>query len=203
MNYELIIFYIFSVFIFIVAPGPVAMLVCKNATHSLKSAFLTIIGTNLSSLILIGVAVATILGVVTISPNLLDWLSFLGAFFILYLGVNGLILDIKNSDNASFTTQNDTKHYFLQGFLIAISNPKDIIFFTAFFPQFIGVTSEIKSSIFLLSILWIVLDFSLLLSYAAVMKTNFVAKFKRQISICGDIVLIAIALFAMVRFVFI
>ena len=135
MNYELIIFYIFSVFIFIVAPGPVAMLVCKNATHSLKSAFLTIIGTNLSSLILIGVAVATILGVVTISPNLLDWLSFLGAFFILYLGVNGLILDIKNSDNASFTTQNDTKNYFLQGFLIAISNPKDIIFFTALFSK--------------------------------------------------------------------
>lgn len=116
MNYELIIFYIFSVFIFIVTPGPIAMLVCKNAIHSLKSAFLTIIGTNLSSLILIGVATATILGVVTISPNLLDWLSFLGAFFILYLGVSGLILDIKNSDNAPLTTQNDAKTIFCKGF---------------------------------------------------------------------------------------
>ena len=33
---SLLFFYIFSVFIFIVTPGPIAMLVCKNATHSLK-----------------------------------------------------------------------------------------------------------------------------------------------------------------------
>lgn len=204
MSYELLFFYIFSVFVFIVTPGPVAMLVCKNATHGLKSAFLTVIGTNLSSLILIGVASAAILGVFKISPNLLEWLSFLGSFFILYLGVSGLILDAKTGANCGeFAPKNSAKNYFLQGFLIAISNPKDIIFFTAFFPQFIGVTSEIKLSLILLTILWIMLDFSLLLGYATIMKTSVVTRFKRQISLCGDAVLIAVGIIGIGRFLLI
>ena len=49
---------------------------------------------------------------------------------------------------------------FKQGFLVGISNPKDIIFFAAFFRQFIQITPHLNISLGVLTLDWIVLDFA-------------------------------------------
>ncbi|MBR7059389.1 MAG: LysE family transporter [Neisseriaceae bacterium] len=90
MNYQLLLAYLLSVFIFIITPGPVCALVLRNAQSGFKNALLTIFGTNLSSLILIGIAVAMILGMIHISESLLTVLSFIGSIFIFYLGSHAL-----------------------------------------------------------------------------------------------------------------
>lgn len=133
MNFEILITYIFSVFVFIFTPGPVVALVLKNSLKSFKNAFITIIGTNLASLILIATAASIILGLFKISENLLTYLSFLGAIFIIYFGFTSLLADIR-STALEESSQGGDKNAFLQGFLIAISNLKDVIFFIAFFP---------------------------------------------------------------------
>lgn len=196
MNYQLLIAYILSVSIFIITPGPVLALVLKNATGGLNKALLTIIGTNLASLILISIAIAMIYGIIAIAENILAQLAFCGSIFILYLGISGLIADIKNqqSNTRFFDNKKDKRAYFLQGFGIAISNPKDIIFFIAFFPQFIAITNNAQLSIIFLTIIWILFDFSLLLLYAMLMNKSCILRFKKPISVVSDIVLMIIGL---------
>ena len=48
------------------------------------------------------------------------------------------------------------------GFFTAIANPKDILFFAAFFPQFIRVTPDFALSVTLLTLGWVILDLLIL-----------------------------------------
>ena len=47
----------------------------------------------------------------------------------------------------------------LKRLLVGISNPKDIIFFSAFFPQFVSISPHLDLSLTILTLTWIVLDF--------------------------------------------
>lgn len=78
---------------------------------------------------------------------------------------------------------------------MGISNPKDIIFFASFFPQFIGVTSDVDVSLVLLTILWIILDFSTLsLVYLGFNKLSQSTLYNKLLGVCGAI-LVTIALY--------
>ena len=79
------------------------------------------------------------------------------------------------------------------GFLIGISNPKDILFFIAFFPQFIGITPVTGLSLVLLTILWIAADFLILLAYSAAMKGGLFQRHQRVITLLSSGFLLAIA----------
>ncbi|MBR7059388.1 MAG: LysE family transporter [Neisseriaceae bacterium] len=92
----------------------------------------------------------------------------------------------------------NNKNMFLQGFAVAIANPKDVIFFMAFFPQFIGITTNASFSLLILTCLWILLDFSLLSLYALLMNSKRISSFKFYISIISDVVLILIGVLGIV-----
>ena len=65
--------------------------------------------------------------------------QFLGAFFLLYLSfiiIKGYILEKKTSHNA--INIDSEKNRFIEGFLIAILNPKIAVFFLSLFSQFLS-----------------------------------------------------------------
>lgn len=83
---------------------------------------------------------------------------------------------------------------FTQGLFLSLSNPKDILFFIAFFPQFMGVADSMLASIALLVGLWIVLDFSLLLTLGTLAQRIGNPRHKKTISIISDVVLMMIGI---------
>ena len=65
--------------------------------------------------------------------------QFFGAFFLFYLGfmiIKGSI--IKKKPNHDFNNINTKKNRFLEGFFIAILNPKIAVFFLSLFSQFLS-----------------------------------------------------------------
>ena len=100
------------------------------------------------------------------------------------------------------TRSSTVKGGFKQGFLVAISNPKDIIFFASFFPQFINVTTDINHSLILLTIAWIVLDFSTLtVVYLAFNRLSQSRHYPKLLGICGAILLL-VALYGIYQVLF-
>lgn len=202
---EILIAYIVAVFVLIVTPGPVVALVIRNASfYGFKAAFFTNLGTNFASLLLIAFAIAVILGAFSISPFVLSLLSIVGCVFIFYLGSHSLYATFKNPQPSKEQDLPTHKHnaphkslasYFLEGFGIAIANPKDIIFFVAFFPQFIHISDSITMSLSMLVMIWIVLDFCILMSYAIVMQRAIFLRYKKHIGIMSDVILICIGVF--------
>ncbi|MCI5968513.1 LysE family translocator [Helicobacter sp.] len=200
LSFELLFVYLISIITLIATPGPVVALVIKNALqnpqNSFKSAFFTICGTNLGSLVLISLSIAVILGATRISSLALSLLSLLGSCFIFYLGFSSLFASKAKEQPSNSTphTQLTLRKCFMQGLFLSLSNPKDILFFIAFFPQFIGITDSIIFSIILLAFLWILLDFSLLLILSYFAQKAKLERFQRLITLFSDLVLCGIGI---------
>ncbi|MDU8500676.1 LysE family translocator [Pseudomonas syringae] len=196
MDISLLLIYMFSVFMLIITPGPVvALIVNTSLACGPKRAMLTALGTNWASLVLVMVAALILTGTLSVSVSMLNWISLVGCFFIAYLSVQALEQALRYAPTPPAPLPARSRHSGLvTGFLVGISNPKDIIFFVSFFPQFIHVTESFKGSIALLSLLWIVIDLSILFAYIFLMRQKLALKYKRKIEVASSVTLLLIAL---------
>lgn len=198
MNYPLLLMYLASITLLISTPGPVVALVISDASRfGFRHAFRTVLGTNLASLLLIGSAALVISGLLSINDLWLRWVSLLGCVFIGWIACTTLRSELAvtpaMANNAATPATARRQYPALNGFLVGISNPKDIVFFIAFFPQFIGITTSAGWSLTVLTALWIVLDLLILVAYIAVMKGGVFQRNRRIISILSAGFLLVIA----------
>lgn len=201
IDYTLLATYILSIILFLGTPGPVTVLV---VTASIRDGFLagllTIMGTNAASLILILSSFAVIQGVFSINEQALTWLTFVGAFYLLYFAI-GIIKDKVNIKKTVQESANKiTKKHFRDGFLIGISNPKDILFFIAFFPTFLNIyTDSLSTSIVILTVVWIIMDYTLLSGYAFLFSKISHDRTVNIISKLSGTILLLVAVYALYK----
>lgn len=195
MNISEWLLYCFAVVVMIATPGPVMLLVASAGLKGGYSAALkTIFGTNLASLVLILCSVLSLKGILQLNENALNIIQFLGCIYIAYLGINLWKEVFKNAETAEGVIQ-PVQGGFKTGFFVGISNPKDIIFFAAFFPQFISITPNINFSLSILTLSWIVLDFlTLSLVYLGFNRLRHSRIYPHLLALCAA-VLVAVALY--------
>lgn len=191
MNFSELLLYILAVVVMIATPGPVMLLVASaGLTGGYRKALQTIVGTNLASLILIAISVLILKGFLKIDPQWFAIVKILGCVYIAYLGYQ-IIQEALSTTEGELQPSRALSGGFKQGFLVAISNPKDIIFFAAFFPQFIQVSSDIDLSLMILTITWIILDFSTLtVVYLAFNRLSKSRWYHKLLGACGAILLL-------------
>ncbi len=192
LNVALLSAYILSILTLLFTPGPVVMLVTGTAAVSgYGRAFLTTLGTNLASLVLIAVAVLMLSGVVTLNAGYLSLLGLAGSLFIGW----GAIQTLRELRQSAVVEQPGrvVTGGFRRGFITGVANPKDILFFVSFFPQFIGVSHDFTTSIVTLSLVWILFDFVVLTSYILAVKRFLPVGQSRRFTAGSALVLLAIA----------
>lgn len=170
MNTVLLAAYIVSILTLLMTPGPVIALVTRAAMQEgYGRAIRTMIGTSLASLTLIAVAALMLTGIVALDPRWLAGLGVTGALYIAVLAVSGLREHRRgmSGGEASVPMANSG---LVAGYLTGVANPKDILFFVAFFPQFIAVTRDLSTSLLLLTLTWVLLDLSVLSLYILAVK---------------------------------
>jgi threonine/homoserine/homoserine lactone efflux protein len=180
----------------IATPGPVMMLVASAGLKGgYRKALQTIFGTNFASLILITVSILVLKGFLDISEQWFRGIKILGCIYIAYLGFQILkeVFFSKQEESPSQLKSKSMNGGFKQGFLVGISNPKDILFFAAFFPQFVQITPHLDISLGILTLSWIVLDFATLsmiyLSFNRLSKSKI---YPKLLGACGaTLILIA------------
>ncbi|WP_110972571.1 LysE family translocator [Pseudomonas huaxiensis] len=178
MNTPLLIAYLGTVILLIATPGPVVLLVVETSSRAgTAKAVKTALGANAASLILVAAAAAVLAGSLAISPQLLQWGGLLGCLFIGWLGFSGL----RDSASAETSVAPRASGWW-QGFVIGISNPKDILFFVALFPQFIPVTDSFGVSIGLLAVLWLIVDLGILALYIGLTRHALAQRYRAGVS---------------------
>jgi len=195
VNTALTATYALTVLLLIATPGPVVALIVNTAAASgSRKAMFTAVGTNWASLVLIGAAAWIILTSAAIDKTWLSTMSLLGCLFIGYIAVGTLrdALQAPASD-AAREAPKAGRGGLMQGFMVGISNPKDIIFFIAFFPQFIQITESFGKSMVVLSLLWIAIDFSVLSLYIFAIGKIASQRSNRIISLASGVALLLIA----------
>ena len=196
MNFTLLAAYSLSVVTLLLTPGPVVALITTTAAqHGYRRAFLTLIGTNGASLVLIALAALMLAGVVSISAIWLGVLGLVGSLYIGVMAINGLRarasnpgLDARKRDNSGL----------IHGFLTGVANPKDILFFVAFFPQSLALTQDFTTSILTLTLVWVIFDVTVLSFYIVVFKRWIPARFARCSGFISSLFLLAVAVFGII-----
>lgn len=198
MNYLEFYLYVISVIVMIATPGPVMILVASAGLKGgYRKSLQTIVGTNLASLVLIAASILILKGMLSVNETLFVLIKVLGCLYIGYLGFQILKEALFEKDQPLTTVLSPIDGGLVKGFLVGISNPKDIIFFSSFFPQFIGIHSDINISLFILVIAWIILDFlTLSVVYLSFNKLSKSRIYPKILALCG-VILVFIAVYGL------
>ncbi|WP_046116532.1 LysE family translocator [Ensifer aridi] len=154
----------------IATPGPTVLLALTNGSrYGVKRATVGMVGAVLSDFVLIG-AVALGLGALLAASEF--WFSvvkWLGAAYLAFLGVTLLrsqgTLDI-SSQAPQGAGGGTPRSIFMKSFLVAVTNPKGYLFFSAFLPQFIEPTLPQAPQYAMLALVFASIDFAVMFGYA-------------------------------------
>ena len=84
-----------------------------------------------------------------------DWVRFAGAAYLVWLGIKLIRFPVEGVD-ADEPPPPPRGGFFLQGFLVLLSNPKVLVFFGAFIPQFMDMSQDHFSAGALLGVTFMV-----------------------------------------------
>src|SRR2546430_7760077 len=84
-----------------------------------------------------------------------DWVRFAGAAYLVWLGIK-LIWSPVEGVKADAPPPPPRGGFFLQGFLVLLSNPKVLVFFGAFIPQFMDMNQPHVPQVALLGVTFMV-----------------------------------------------
>ncbi|WP_223587127.1 LysE family translocator [Microbacterium sp. OVT16B] len=155
--------FIIAAFIMVVIPGPTVLFTIGRAMALGRlGGFLSILGTALGSLLLVG---AVALGVGTIiaqSVVLFTIVKMLGAGYLVFLGIQA-IRHRKDAAGAITGVQPRRSgiRVLVEGFVVGVSNPKSIAFFLAILPQFVDLhTGSVPLQLFVLGAITVAIGVS-------------------------------------------
>ncbi|WP_294965536.1 LysE family translocator [Sulfurimonas sp.] len=175
MNTDTLLLYTLVAFFYVTSPGPAILLSIFNGLRSNMQIVAISSFANVLGLAVLSIASILGLGVVlTTSSMLFMIVKFIGAFYLMYLGIKF----IKNNKALSFddnkrVDKNKTKlSYFLESFFLAVTNPKPILFFTAIFPQFLNLDIDIFPQFTIMTLIFLSISFSSLCVYGLVAKRS-------------------------------
>src|SRR6201991_590768 len=133
-------------------PGPIVTLVIANGLrHGTRAALTNIAGVQAAMTIVIGIVAIGLTSLMATMGYWFDWVRFAGAAYLVWLGIK-LIWAPAEGVDADAPPPPPRGGFFLQGFLVLLSNPKVLVFFGAFIPQFMDMSKDHLSQVALLGV---------------------------------------------------
>lgn len=123
--------------VMVALPGPTVLLIVSHAlSYGRQSAMATVAGVALGDLAAMSASLAGLGVLLATSAELFALLRWVGAAYLIYLGLRLWRAPV---DTAGLPTADDpdARRMFLHAFAVTALNPKSIMFFVAFVPQFI------------------------------------------------------------------
>ncbi|KWF21683.1 LysE family translocator [Burkholderia pseudomultivorans] len=183
--------FVATVFVVSAIPGPNMLLVMTHgARHGLRRSSSTMAGCLAALVLMLSVSAAGLGAVLEAWPAMFDTLRYAGAAYLVYLGVKAWRArvddDAPAADVETVSRQAAPASrwaLFRNGFLVAGSNPKAILFAAALLPQFINAAEPTLPQFGILVVTFAVIEVSWYLVYAsfgtrigATLKSQSVAK---------------------------
>ena len=137
-------------------PGPVVTLVIANGLrHGTRAALTNIAGVQTGLAIVIGIVAVGLTSLMATMGYWFDWVRFAGAAYLVWLGIK-LIRAPVEGVSVDEPPPPPRGGFFLQGFVVLLSNPKVLVFFGAFIPQFMDMSRDHVSQVALLGVTFMI-----------------------------------------------
>ncbi|MGC5698975.1 LysE family translocator [Pseudomonas sp. NFXW11] len=167
MDAATLFLYIIAVSAVMMTPGPSMLLALSNgASGGMRVASFGIAGAALSDLLLIAAVGCGLGALLQASEQLFSLVKWLGAVYLLYLAWVLWRAPTRMLSQACKPTESSGKSAFVRALLVGLSNPKGLLFFAAFLPQFIQPSEPVATQYVLLAIVSALVDCLMMLAYA-------------------------------------
>jgi threonine/homoserine/homoserine lactone efflux protein len=124
-------------------------LIANGLRHGTRAALINVAGAQAGLAIVIGIVAVGLTSLMATMGYWFDWVRFAGAAYLVWLGVK-LIWSPVEGVKADAPPPPPRGGFFLQGFVVLLSNPKVLVFFGAFIPQFMDLSKDHFSQVALL-----------------------------------------------------
>lgn len=157
----------------VMTPGPTVLLALSNGSRfGIAPAMYGIFGAAISDGVLIGAAglgLGTVLAASAFWFNVVKWI---GVAYLIWIGLQ-MLHSSKSPGSMPAGTNGQMERLngrplaiFRKSFLVAATNPKGYLFFTAFLPQFLDLSEPLLLQYILLAVVFITVDVAVMAAYA-------------------------------------
>jgi threonine/homoserine/homoserine lactone efflux protein len=146
---EIYLAYVLACAVIAVIPGPtVTVIVANSLAHGTRAGLLNVAGTQLGLALMMATLIVGLSSVIAAMGWLFDWLRIAGAIYLVWIGWKLLRAPEALADPKHAARPRGG--FLLQGFLVLMSNPKALLWFGAFIPQFVDPKGNYVAQIALL-----------------------------------------------------
>jgi len=151
MSLHLYLAYVFACFVVVIVPGPtVTLIVANSMSHGTRAGLLNIAGTQLGLAVMMGIVLVGLASLIETMGVWFDGVRLAGAAYLIWLGFR--LIRSPGALGDPRRTSRPRIGFFWQGFLVLMSNPKALLVFGAFIPQFVDAKGDYVAQVVLLGI---------------------------------------------------
>ena len=139
MELHLYLGFVLATAVLVLIPGPnVSLIVANSLAHGTRYGLLTVAGTSLAVVPQLALTVAGLTATLGVLASWFEWIRWIGVVYLLYLGFRQWLA----SPIGQAVTPGSPRlagRAAVRGFLVSFTNPKTLLFYGAFFPQFLSI----------------------------------------------------------------
>ena len=133
--------FLLAALILLLTPGPAVLyIIARSMDQGRLAGFVSVLSIETGNSVHVLAATLGLSAILLSSALAFTVVKYLGAAYLIYLGVRRLLTRNQEHEIASFQRQS-LRRIFSQGVLVAALNPKTALFFLAFLPQFVDPSS--------------------------------------------------------------
>ena len=130
--------------ILLAIPGPTVLLVISYALgHGRRAALGTVAGVALGDFTAMTASMLGLGALLSTSAMVFTGLKWVGAAYLIYLGIKLWRAPVGTADLAELASAASPRRIFLHAYAVTALNPKSIVFFVAFLPQFLDTAAPV------------------------------------------------------------
>ncbi len=151
MSFELYLAFVAATVVLILIPGPnVALIVANSVAHGARHGLVTVAGTSAAMVIQLTLTILGLSGFLSLLAGWFEWVRWLGVAYLLYLGLTALMAPTSDLTRVKAANVPAAKMFF-RGFVVSLTNPKTLLFYSAFLPQFVSPGADATAQLMILA----------------------------------------------------
>jgi threonine/homoserine/homoserine lactone efflux protein len=145
-----------AVFLLNLTPGPdTAFIVGQSVAHGRKMGLMSVLGISAGCIVHTAALALGLSALLAASASAFIVIKVAGAAYLIFLGGRLIFGSFRRDPQTAARTETvdemtlpSSRRAFVQGFATNVLNPKVVLFFLSFFPQFVAASSESKALAF-------------------------------------------------------
>ncbi len=151
MDWQLYLAFVLATSVLMLIPGPnVALIVANSVAFGTRYGLITVLGTSSAMVVQLGLFALGMTALLGVMAQWFEWVRWAGVAYLLWIGLRQWRAEPVDLTRTR-PERRPVREILLRGALVSMTNPKTLVFYGAFFPQFVSPGADLVQQILLLS----------------------------------------------------